>query len=164
MLYFIFCVVSDEECMVCFFFFQAEDGIRDFHVTGVQTCALPIWESGGMVPGRAAGGIVTPRWIGPPGQNRQGHCELVSLYGEDDYGVLRRSLEPALRFSRVDRGLHLHPSQGLHSSGLHDLLFLLARSPPKALQHPIIARRPQFRPAYLMEPFSKHSILPAPDH
>src|SRR5690606_39373081 len=27
------------------FFFQAEDGIRDFHVTGVQTCALPI--SGG---------------------------------------------------------------------------------------------------------------------
>src|SRR6266511_5111821 len=26
------------------FFFQAEDGIRDFHVTGVQTCALPISE------------------------------------------------------------------------------------------------------------------------
>src|SRR5690606_15635987 len=25
-------------------FFQAEDGIRDFHVTGVQTCALPIFE------------------------------------------------------------------------------------------------------------------------
>src|SRR5690606_39937173 len=24
------------------FFFQAEDGIRDFHVTGVKTCALPI--------------------------------------------------------------------------------------------------------------------------
>src|SRR5690606_40314994 len=29
-------------CGVCCFFFQAEDGIRDFHVTGVQTCALPI--------------------------------------------------------------------------------------------------------------------------
>src|SRR5207302_2619705 len=28
---------------LCFFFFQAEDGIRDFHVTGVQTCALPIF-------------------------------------------------------------------------------------------------------------------------
>src|SRR5690606_19787764 len=27
-----------------FFFFQAEDGIRDFHVTGVQTCALPIFD------------------------------------------------------------------------------------------------------------------------
>src|SRR2546429_10000298 len=30
-------------CMVCFFFFQAEDGIRDVAVTGVQTCALPIF-------------------------------------------------------------------------------------------------------------------------
>src|SRR5690606_41209854 len=29
-----------------FFFFQAEDGIRDFHVTGVQTCALPILRCG----------------------------------------------------------------------------------------------------------------------
>src|SRR2546425_3647265 len=28
--------------MYCFFFFQAEDGIRDKLVTGVQTCALPI--------------------------------------------------------------------------------------------------------------------------
>src|SRR5690606_39784711 len=27
------------------FFFQAEDGIRDFHVTGVQTCALPIYRA-----------------------------------------------------------------------------------------------------------------------
>ena len=27
-----------------FFFFQAEDGIRDHCVTGVQTCALPIWK------------------------------------------------------------------------------------------------------------------------
>src|SRR5690606_40095733 len=30
-----------------FFFFQAEDGIRDFHVTGVQTCALPILGTNG---------------------------------------------------------------------------------------------------------------------
>src|SRR3712207_1997530 len=29
---------------VCVFFFQAEDGIRDIGVTGVQTCALPIFE------------------------------------------------------------------------------------------------------------------------
>ena len=28
--------------MLIFFFFQAEDGIRDIGVTGVQTCALPI--------------------------------------------------------------------------------------------------------------------------
>src|SRR5206468_6946916 len=30
-----------------FFFFQAEDGIRDLIVTGVQTCALPILAPGG---------------------------------------------------------------------------------------------------------------------
>src|SRR5437763_12885400 len=29
---------------LCFFFFQAEDGIRDTSVTGVQTCGLPILE------------------------------------------------------------------------------------------------------------------------
>src|SRR5438876_3579863 len=29
-----------------YFFFQAEDGIRDGRVTGVQTCALPIWQKG----------------------------------------------------------------------------------------------------------------------
>src|SRR3712207_9508376 len=29
--------------MLLFFFFQAEDGIRDIGVTGVQTCALPIF-------------------------------------------------------------------------------------------------------------------------
>src|SRR2546430_8803753 len=29
-----------------FFFFQAEDGIRDLTVTGVQTCALPIFQAG----------------------------------------------------------------------------------------------------------------------
>src|SRR2546422_7206040 len=35
---------------MCFFFFQAEDGIRDVAVTGVQTCALPISECGIAVP------------------------------------------------------------------------------------------------------------------
>src|SRR5699024_11980429 len=36
--------------MLLFFFFQAEDGIRDRNVTGVQTCAIPImarWASSG---------------------------------------------------------------------------------------------------------------------
>src|SRR3712207_8437431 len=33
------------DCYLFFFFFQAEDGIRDIGVTGVQTCALPISRS-----------------------------------------------------------------------------------------------------------------------
>src|SRR5207302_2159802 len=40
------------------FFYQAEDGIQDFHVTGVQTCALPILDARGM---DATGKQVTER-------------------------------------------------------------------------------------------------------
>src|SRR5690606_40507193 len=47
-----------------YFFFQAEDGIRDFHVTGVQTCALPIFAAGkgdhlSASPGEFGGGFPT---------------------------------------------------------------------------------------------------------
>src|SRR5207237_5476611 len=42
---------------LCFFFFQAEDGIRDSSVTGVQTCALPIFPR---------------RWAGSGARSRRG--------------------------------------------------------------------------------------------
>src|SRR6266403_3086155 len=58
-----------------FFFFQAEDGIRDLYVTGVQTCALPICRGGAVddtAPQRRPGedrperrgsvGTAAPRW------------------------------------------------------------------------------------------------------
>src|SRR3712207_4969977 len=41
--------------LVCFFFFQAEDGIRDIGVTGVQTCALPILDADPGMTGGVAG-------------------------------------------------------------------------------------------------------------
>src|SRR5256885_9035710 len=37
---------AESTVSVFFFFFQAEDGIRDYKVTGVQTCALPIYLPG----------------------------------------------------------------------------------------------------------------------
>src|SRR2546430_13249660 len=43
--------------LLSFFFFQAEDGIRDLTVTGVQTCALPI-----SVSWRPAGRRRTTPW------------------------------------------------------------------------------------------------------
>src|SRR5438034_5913045 len=46
-----------------FFFFQAEDGIRDHCVTGVQTCALPIWQRAGdlaLIARRVAETTETP--------------------------------------------------------------------------------------------------------
>src|SRR5690349_22152381 len=52
-----------------FFFFQAEDGIRDLYVTGVQTCALPISEA--STDERGAG----PR----PGARRLGRAALPRL-------------------------------------------------------------------------------------
>ena len=50
-------VILSYACAVCvfekdyfvFFFFQAEDGIRDDLVTGVQTCALPIYKKHDVV-------------------------------------------------------------------------------------------------------------------
>src|SRR5437764_7595187 len=55
-----------------FFFFQAEDGIRDTSVTGVQTCALPIYPPAGRArphdapPRRARSRAALPRGGGPP--------------------------------------------------------------------------------------------------
>src|SRR5256886_3471473 len=45
--------LTDAVSLYDLFFFQAEDGIRDLTVTGVQTCALPIWDRA-CLPGRPA--------------------------------------------------------------------------------------------------------------
>src|SRR5690606_28049180 len=46
--------------------FQAEDGIRDFHVTGVQTCALPIFPAPTSCPARSGGTTLQDRVRSPP--------------------------------------------------------------------------------------------------
>src|SRR5688500_20226552 len=63
-----------------FFFFQAEDGIRDYKVTGVQTCALPIFrESAALgdaeVEARAADdrSVALAGIIGPFGDLHRAH-------------------------------------------------------------------------------------------
>src|SRR5205809_1685588 len=53
-----------------FFFFQAEDGIRDVAVTGVQTCALPIYPGIPGIGARTAARLLTQHGIiedFPPG-------------------------------------------------------------------------------------------------
>src|SRR5256885_965208 len=55
-----------------YFFFQAEDGIRDYKVTGVQTCALPICTDGQDRPRR------------PAPQARHAGVELPLGHGGDD--------------------------------------------------------------------------------
>src|SRR5204862_2066758 len=44
---------------IFFFFFQAEDGIRDLYVTGVQTCALPIFAVLSSLPVAVCGRLST---------------------------------------------------------------------------------------------------------
>src|SRR5438093_5277794 len=46
-------IVSVMNRLYDFFFFQAEDGIRDWSVTGVQTCALPISTRRSIAPRRS---------------------------------------------------------------------------------------------------------------
>src|SRR2546430_4339763 len=51
-------VIKRYEYALLFFFFQAEDGIRDLTVTGVQTCALPI--SSASTPARTSAPSAMP--------------------------------------------------------------------------------------------------------
>src|SRR6266849_344488 len=76
--------------MVVLFFFQAEDGIRDPLVTGVQTCALPIF----------TGEIAAPMLVGLATWVIVGHSERRRDAGETDELIARklvRARESGLR-------------------------------------------------------------------
>src|SRR5690606_39660875 len=107
------------------FFLQAEDGIRDFHVTGVQTCALPILPPGtgplspdfsGMNPALMAefialleqahavlreetGAILAERSeerrVGKEGRSRWGRCQAERPRGPQTAAVRKRRTLPA---------------------------------------------------------------------
>src|SRR5207245_962539 len=76
-------------CIIIFFFFQAEDGIRDATVTGVQTCALPI------SPKDASGRIRLLEILGecPPAP----FLEWISPQLSTDRPLLRGIRRPARR-------------------------------------------------------------------
>src|SRR5260370_24808639 len=75
-------VAQGELGNVFFFFFQAEDGIRDSSVTGVQTCALPILLLRKM-PRREAQLPPRPAW--PVSQGQEG-CRLRSAASREAEG------------------------------------------------------------------------------
>src|SRR5215217_9172231 len=91
--------------MFVVFFFQAEDGIRDIGVTGVQTCALPI-----------SGRVTVP--AGPAGvdggEGAVGEGAAFEIEGQDG-GVVGLSCSEKRIYLRVD-ALHLdveHPAQNV---------------------------------------------------
>src|SRR3712207_2199569 len=88
-----------------FFFFQAEDGIRDIGVTGVQTCALPIYLVAYLR-------IISPRGDKAPMQHLKLPLPLSVYYGCDF-------------LSRGDVVASVHRRGGTHRSGIA----LLRRSP-----------------------------------
>src|SRR5438445_8226385 len=70
-----------------FFFFQAEDGIRDIGVTGVQTCALPICEGGGV--GRRPPPALELARVRPQLPDALDRCIEFGLHGQGEpLGIL----------------------------------------------------------------------------
>src|SRR5690606_40492135 len=74
------------------FFFQAEDGIRDFHVTGVQTCALPILSARDLNE--------SPEFAGPEYQTMRIFAAMIGGAGpayEMPYAVELEGVGPGYR-------------------------------------------------------------------
>src|SRR5215203_5084850 len=65
---------------VFFFFFQAEDGIRDIGVTGVQTCALPIYDLGFETVYDLIGGRAGWTALGLPTEGEVGDKRRISRF------------------------------------------------------------------------------------
>src|SRR5205085_5680734 len=75
--------------MIFFFFFQAEDGIRDLTVTGVQTCALPIFR----------------RWPRISRKNFRGHRRKFFLDIRVIIPIARCAAHPAPDLNETDAAL-----------------------------------------------------------
>src|SRR5438876_9483436 len=79
------------------FFFQAEDGIRDGRVTGVQTCALPIWLVFVSVAAPEAGNLaITDVILQPPAPARGEEVEVSCKVA--NYTRLAKSVPVQLKF------------------------------------------------------------------
>src|SRR5256886_13643083 len=109
---------------VCFF--QAEDGIRDLTVTGVQTCALPIWGRPGAER-RSAGAELRGRGGRPECVTGVPELHGETPHGGDDQlsrGPLRRAFERTLHerlrgkqgsTGRIDEGRDGRPCGGVEA-------------------------------------------------
>src|SRR2546427_390853 len=92
------------------FFFQAEDGIRDLTVTGVQTCALPIYE--GAADAVADGLAATPQVVMALGGYGRGELhplsdvDLMVIYDGKMSPYVQRMMQELL-YSLWDLGLHV---------------------------------------------------------
>src|ERR1039457_2108643 len=124
-------------CVSClfFFFFQAEDGIRDYKVTGVQTCALPIWWhfSGNLYSSRTESPEKCRRCYGI-GNDQQRLSPLKSLRvrSQESNGVcLGAALSPGRRLCRLRAAPHEQPRGAGGAQPERDPLRGIERSAPQ---------------------------------
>src|SRR3989441_9971369 len=88
--------------MFCFFFFQAEDGIRDKLVTGVQTCALPISQSEDEGTLRDAIGVEVDDYLVKPVHPRQILSVVTRLLEGDRIRQQRLARDFVARFRELE--------------------------------------------------------------
>src|SRR5215213_5053580 len=119
--------------MICvFFFFQAEDGIRDWSVTGVQTCALPISRPGDRDRRVGDGALQPPgrgRGRGPPAPGREPRRPPRGPPARDAVRRVRRP-PPLGGRRRGPRGGRRRGALAQRASRLHPA----AATPPRGVQ------------------------------
>src|SRR2546430_873657 len=148
-----------------FFFFQAEDGIRDLTVTGVQTCALPILPSNRPLPeyvrfiGRQREVATLLRWLGEPGgtivgvEGPGGSGKTALLHAvADACEAAGRCWQPVPATPVFDAFVWVACSDG---SGIGTLLEAVART----LDYPgLLARTPEDRRQAVRDLLSPRSV------
>src|SRR5256886_6957177 len=107
---------------VCFFFFQAEDGIRDLTVTGVQTCALPI----SLAAQTGAGTVVLGTYY-RDGDSVRFHVQIIDAAR----GTVLRGVEPVGAPPRSTVRSEEHTSELQSQSNLVCRLLLEKKKKPK---------------------------------
>src|SRR5690606_9371846 len=98
------------------FFFQAEDGIRDYHVTGVQTCALPISSDHLHVRGEHVHQVLGAEQRGGP-PPRAWRAPLAQTSG----AALVRTTSTCVESTREASHVKEDATDHLHVRGEHDL-------------------------------------------
>src|SRR5690606_34396410 len=124
-------LLGDDSIFNCFFFFQAEDGIRDFHVTGVQTCAFPISARRSTRDSAHGGGV----------RDDRGGLDRGGRVARPVRGVRERLGGGARRGGRAGDPLPLHPPGAADPVGVVRRS-RAGRAPPRLLARP--ARRDPF--------------------
>src|SRR5215467_15413390 len=144
---------------VFFFFFQAEDGIRDYKVTGVQTCALPISE-------RSAWERQFARWADGAGLGYSSAPELAELAEHEPFRAgsglaglwLAVGTQPKVTTPRVVDG---KPAPDRLAVAMTDADEQLATMPAQLRQGRVLPVKVLQRPGW--EPDSAYAVMQLSD-